>query len=144
MNTEELVKDRRKKYHTVKDLITGWAVVLKSKTTSKKGRVKLTTYFIQQVKDVQFWRRSNTIIVETDYPIYVERNWGDVSPRMNLIKLNKSEIKINLDGIDLDNIIISEDFYSELREYVSQRLEDVLRSEGDFEKDENDKDPETF
>lgn len=143
MNTEELVKDRRKKYFTIKDLITGWAVVLKSKTTSKKGRVKLATYFIQQVKSVKLWK-SNAIIVETDYPIYVERNWGDVSPRMNLIKLNKSEIKINLDGIDLDNIIISEDLYSELREYVNQRLEDVLESEGDVEKDENNEDPETF
>ena len=135
MNSEELVKNRRKKYHTLKDLITGWAVILKSKTVSKKGRVKSATYFIQQVKNVRL-RKSNMIIIETDYPIYVERNWEDVSPRMNMIKLNKSEIKIVLDGIDLDDVIISENLHEELKEYVNKRLEEVLSSDGDNEEDE--------
>ena len=143
MNSEELIKNRRKKYHTLKDLITGWAVILKSKTVSKKGRVKSATYFIQQVKNVRL-RKSNMIIIETDYPIYVERNWEDVSPRMNMIKLNKSEIKIVLDGIDLDDVIISENLHEELKEYVNKRLEEVLSSDGDNEEEDEEENSEIF
>ena len=141
--SEELIKNRKKRYYTLRDLITGWAVVLKSKTTSKRGRTKIATYFIQQVKSVKLWK-SNVVIIESDYPIYVEKNWEDVSPRMSLIKLDKAEIKINIDGVDLDNITLTESFFSELREYINKRLEEVIKSKGDTSIEEDNGDSEIF
>ncbi len=133
-------KSLRKKYYTIRDLMCGWPVIFSCFKKTKK-RSYTATYFVSHVKAVKLFH-SKTVIVESTGPIYVSRNWEDAGPRIQLTKLKKEEIKVDLKGIDLDNIVLTEEFEEDLKKFVLEKLENVINSAGEetFEEEDNNND----
>lgn len=132
----------RKKYYTVRDLMCGWPVIFSCFKKTKK-RAYTATYFIEHVKAVKLFH-SKIVIIESTGPIYVSRNWEDAGPRIQLTKLKKEEIKIDLKGIDLDNIVLTEEFEEDLKKFILEKLEDIINSDGGETFDEEDNSDEIF
>ena len=126
--TEEIkkFKEQRKKFYTLRDLICGWDVIFTA--TKKKKRTRICTYFISHVKSVKLFHGSS-VVVESSGPIYVDRGWEDSGPRVQLIKLKKEEIKVDLGSIDMDNITLTEGLVSDMKKYVLNKFEEVIKSD---------------
>ena len=139
MTEEEIRKELRKKFYTIRDLITGWPAIFTCKKTKKRTRV--STYFVSKVDSVR--QIGKNILVTSSSPIYASRGWeDDIKPRVHLIRLKASEIRIELSGFDLDSIILPEDIEQEIKDYIMKKVDEVLKcvaSDGDDEEDDIDK-----
>lgn len=139
MTEEEIRKELRKKFYTIRDLITGWPAIFTCKKTKKRTRV--STYFVSKVDSVR--QIGKNILVTSSSPIYASRGWeDDIKPRVHLIRLKASEIKIELPGFDLDSIILPEDIEQEIKDYIMKKVDEVLKCvdfDGDDEEDDIDK-----
>lgn len=134
MTEEEIRKELRKKFYTIRDLITGWSAIFTCKKTKKRTRV--STYFVSKVDSVR--QIGKNILITSSSPIYASRGWeDDVKPRVHLIRLKASEVRIELPGFDLDSIILPEDMEQEIRNHVMKKVDEVLKCV-DFEGDDED------
>jgi hypothetical protein len=139
MTEEEIRKELRKKFYTIRDLITGWPAIFTCKKTKKRTRV--STYFVSKVDSVR--QIGKNILVTSSSPIYASRGWeDDIKPRVHLIRLKANEIRIELSGFDLDSIILPEDIEQEIKDYIMKKVDEVLKCvafDGDDEEDDIDK-----
>lgn len=131
MTDVDKYRDLRKKFRTVKELICGWPVILSSTTRNKKERAKTVTYFISHVKGAKLFK-SKVLLLSVSGPVYISRYWND-EPRINVLKVEPGDkdIRVDLEGLDLDNIVLSEDFYTDLHNYIINRLDEVIESEAE-------------
>ncbi len=143
MTEEEIRKELRKKFYTIRDLITGWPAIFTCKKTKKRTRV--STYFVSKVDSVR--QIGKNILITSSSPIYASRGWeDDVKPRVHLIRLKATEIRIELSGFDLDSIILPEDIEQEIRDYIMKKVDEVLKFSDDiaFDGDDEEEDFDKF
>lgn len=131
------LKKLRKKYYTLRDLICGWPAIITC--VKKKKRTITTTLFLSHVKSVKLFH-GTAVFIESSGPIYISRQFEDAGPKVQLSKLKKEEVKLDLKGIDLDNIVLTEGFKTDIREFVLKKLEEVMNSEGDGFEEEGETD----
>lgn len=146
--TEEVkrFKEQRKKFYTLRDLICGWPVIFTA--TRKKKRTRVCTYFISHVKSVKLFHNTS-VIIESSGPIFADRGWEDSGPRVQLLKLKKEEIKVDLGSIDMDSITLTEGLEQDMKEHILKKFEKVINSSpeedaNDYEDYENEEENEVF
>ena len=137
MSDVDKYRDLRKKFRTVKEFICGWAVILSSTTKNKKGREKKVVYFISHVKDAKLFK-SKVLLLSVSGPVYISRYWKD-EPRVNILKVDPGDkdIRVDLEGLDLGNIVLSEYLHDDLRDYLENRLNEVIDSEAGTEDEDS-------